>query len=66
MEAMNEIFCRRIYYYSGSIITIIVFIATMFYINVHLTLAVLVVLPFLVVSVWIFKNAVQKSFTASA
>jgi len=63
MEAMNEIFAEGFTTILGSIITIIVFIATMFYINVHLTLAVLVVLPFLVVSVWIFKNAVQKSFT---
>lgn len=63
MEAMNEIFAEGFTTILGSSITIIVFIATMFYINIHLTLAVLVVLPFLLVSVWIFKNAVQKSFT---
>ncbi|MEW6773295.1 MAG: ABC transporter ATP-binding protein [Bacteroidota bacterium] len=63
MEAMNEIFAEGFTSISGSIVTIIVFIFTMFYINVYLSIAVLSVLPLLLVAVWLFKNAVQKSFT---
>lgn len=63
MEAMNDIFADGFTTILGSIITIIVFIAAMFYINVHLTIAVLIVMPFLLLSVWLFKNGVQKSFT---
>lgn len=63
MEAMNDIFADGFTTILGSIITIIVFIAAMFYINVHLTIAVLIVMPFLLLSIWLFKNGVQKSFT---
>ncbi|GIV27105.1 MAG: xenobiotic ABC transporter ATP-binding protein [Bacteroidia bacterium] len=63
MEAMNEIFSEGFTTILGSVLTIIIFIATMFYINVKLTLAVLSVMPLLILSVWLFKNAVQKSFT---
>lgn len=63
MEAMNEIFAEGFTSISGSIVTIVVFIITMFYINVYLSIAVLSVLPLLLVAVWLFKNAVQKSFT---
>jgi ATP-binding cassette subfamily B protein len=63
MEAMNEIFADGFTTIIGSLFTIIIFIITMFYINAYLTIAVLVVLPLLVISVWLFKNAVQKSFT---
>lgn len=63
MEAMNEIFAEGFTTILGSIVTIIIFIVTMFYINVYLTIAVLLVLPLLFLSIWLFKNAVQKSFT---
>lgn len=62
-EAMNEIFANGFTNILGTIITIIIFIVTMFYINATLTLAVLSILPLLLLSVWLFKNAVQKSFT---
>lgn len=63
MEAMNEIFADGFTTIFGSVITIVIFMAGMFYINVQLTIAVLVVMPFLLASVWLFKNGVQKSFT---
>ncbi|RME16835.1 MAG: ABC transporter ATP-binding protein [Bacteroidetes bacterium] len=63
IEAMNEIFANGFTNILGTIITIIIFITTMFYINIPLTLTVLSLLPLLILSVWLFKNAVQKSFT---
>ncbi len=62
MEAMNDIFSDGFTTILGSIITIIVFIGVMFYINAQLTIAVLIVMPVLLLSVWLFKNGVQKSF----
>ncbi len=63
MEAMNEIFSEGFTTILGSVLTILIFIATMLFINVKLTLSVLSVLPLLLFAVWLFKNAVQKSFT---
>lgn len=63
MEAMNEIFAEGFTTILGSIITIVIFIGTMLYINIRLTIAVLLVMPFLLLSVWLFKKGVQKSFT---
>ncbi|MCX7729052.1 MAG: ABC transporter ATP-binding protein/permease [Bacteroidia bacterium] len=62
-EAMNEIFANGFTTILGNIITIIIFLITMIYISIPLTIAVVVVLPFLFLSVWMFKNGVQKSFT---
>lgn len=63
MEAMNEIFSEGFTTILGSVLTILIFITSMFIVNVKLTLAVLSVLPLLILSVWLFKNAVQKAFT---
>ena len=62
MEAMNEIFSDGFTTILGSIVTIIVFIITMLFINVSLSLAVLSILPILLFATWLFKNGVQKAF----
>lgn len=63
MESMNEIFAEGFTTIFGSIITILTFITIMFYVNIYLSFAILIVLPVLLLLIYWFKNSVQKSFT---
>lgn len=62
IEAIEEIFSQGFIVIAGDILTLIVYVAGMFWIDWQLTLITLSTLPVLLIATWIFKNAVKSAF----
>ena len=62
IETIAEIFSQGLLSIMGDLLKLIVVIAVMFAINWQLTLYSLVPIPFLVIAMIIFKNAIKKAF----
>jgi ATP-binding cassette, subfamily B, multidrug efflux pump len=62
IEAIEEIFSQGFIVIAGDILTLLVFVVAMFWVDWKLTLVALSTLPLLLVSTWLFKNAVKKAF----
>lgn len=62
IETIADIFSEGLLVIIGDLLKIIVIVVVMFYINPVLTLISLSILPLLVLSAWIFKNAIKATF----
>lgn len=63
IESINDIFSEGLIPIIADFLSIIAILAAMFYTNWQLTLVCLIPFPFLVISTYIFKESVNKSFT---
>ncbi len=63
IESINEIFSDGLVPIVADLLTIIITLATMFYMNWKVTLISLIPFPLLIVATYIFKESVNKSFT---
>jgi ATP-binding cassette, subfamily B, multidrug efflux pump len=63
IEAINDVFTQGFIVIAGDLLTIIVYLAAMLYVNWQVTLVVLTTIPIMFLSTWWFKNAVKASFT---
>ena len=63
IESINEIFSDGFISILGDCLTIIVVLATMFYIDWKLSLIALSVFPVIIIATYFFKESVNKSFT---
>lgn len=62
IEVIADVFSDGIMDIVGSIFGVVMIISAMFYINARLALIVLVPIPLLVMSTYVFKSAVESSF----
>ncbi|MDQ3191927.1 MAG: ABC transporter ATP-binding protein/permease [Bacteroidota bacterium] len=62
IETISNIFSEGLLVIIGDLLKIIVIVGVMFLLNVKLTLISLSVMPVLVFSAWVFKNAIKSSF----
>lgn len=62
IEAIADIFSQGFIVIIGDILTLIVFIVTMFVVNWQLALIVLTTVPLLLIATSIFKNGVKRAF----
>ena len=63
IEAINDVFTQGFIVIAGDLLTIVVYLAAMLYVNWQVTLVVLTTIPVMFLSTWWFKNAVKQSFT---
>ncbi|MFL5753630.1 MAG: ABC transporter ATP-binding protein [Bacteroidia bacterium] len=63
IESLADVFSQGFIVIMGDILTLIVFITTMFIVNWQLALIVLTTIPLLLVATNMFKNGVKSSFT---
>lgn len=63
IEAINDVFTQGFIVIAGDLLTIVVYLAAMLYVNWEVTLVVLTTIPVMFLSTWWFKNAVKQSFT---
>ncbi|GAB4143461.1 MAG: ABC transporter ATP-binding protein [Bacteroidia bacterium] len=63
IEAINDVFSQGFIVIAGDLLTIVVYLSAMLYVNWKITLVVLTTIPLMFLATWIFKNAVKKSFT---
>ncbi len=62
IETLNEVFSQGLASIAGDLLQLIVIIAAMFYTDWRLTLIILATIPFMVLSTYIFKESIKKSF----
>jgi ATP-binding cassette, subfamily B, multidrug efflux pump len=62
IEALSEVFSEGFIVIAGDILMLLTFVATMFVLNVKLTLIVLGTIPLLLIATNLFKNGVKKTF----
>ncbi len=63
IEAINDVFTQGFIVIAGDMLTIVVYLAAMFYVNWEVTLVILSPIPIMFLATWWFKNAVKQSFT---
>lgn len=63
IESLSDVFSQGFIVIIGDILTIIVFVSVMFYINWALALITLSTIPLLIIATNLFKNGVKKTFT---
>lgn len=63
IEAINDVFTQGFIVIAGDMLTIVVYLAAMFYVNWEVTLVILSPIPIMFIATWWFKNAVKQSFT---
>lgn len=63
IEAINDVFTQGFIVIAGDMLTIVVYLAAMFYVNWQVTLVILTTIPIMFLATWWFKNAVKQSFT---
>ncbi|HTL80792.1 MAG TPA: ABC transporter ATP-binding protein [Bacteroidia bacterium] len=62
IEAINDVFSQGFIVIAGDLLTIVVYLAAMLYVNWAVTLVVLSTVPIMFLATWWFKNAVKASF----
>ncbi len=63
IEAINDVFSQGFIVIAGDMLTIIVYLGAMLYVDWRITLVVLTTVPIMFLATWWFKNAVKASFT---
>lgn len=63
IEAINDVFSQGFIVIVGDLLTIVVYLGAMLYVNWQVTLVVLTTVPIMFLATWWFKNAVKQSFT---
>jgi len=63
IEAINDVFTQGFIVIAGDLLTIVVYLTAMLYIDWRVTLVVLTTIPIMFLATWWFKNAVKQSFT---
>lgn len=63
IEAINDVFTQGFIVIAGDLLTIIVYLVAMLYVDWRVTLVVLTTIPVMFFATWVFKNAVKQSFT---
>lgn len=62
IEAINDVFSQGFIVIAGDLLTIVVYLGAMLYVNWKVTLVVLATVPVMFLATWWFKNAVKQSF----
>ena len=62
MEAISDVFSTGLVDILGDVLTLLAVVLTMFYVNWHLTLLVLIPIPLLIVATRIFAKSMNNSF----
>ncbi|HET6244106.1 MAG: ABC transporter ATP-binding protein [Bacteroidetes bacterium] len=62
IETIADIFSEGLLVIIGDLLKIFVIVGVMFFLNIKLTLISLSVLPVLIFSAWVFKNAIKSAF----
>jgi ATP-binding cassette subfamily B multidrug efflux pump len=63
IEAINDVFTQGFIVIASDLLTIIVYLVVMFWVDWRVTLVVLAPIPIMFIATWWFKNAVKQSFT---
>lgn len=63
IEAINDVFTQGFIVIAGDMLTIVVYLGAMLYVDWRITLVVLTPIPIMFIATWWFKNAVKQSFT---
>lgn len=63
IEAINDVFTQGFIVIAGDLLTIVVYLVAMLYVDWRVTLVVLTTIPVMFFATWVFKNAVKQSFT---
>ena len=63
IETLNEVFSQGLASIAGDLLQLIVIVAAMFYTDWRLTLIILATIPFMLLSTYIFKESIKKSFS---
>ncbi len=63
IEAINDVFSQGFIVIAGDLLTIVVYLGAMLYVDWQTTLVVLATVPVMFLATWWFKNAVKASFT---
>jgi len=63
IEAINDVFTQGFIVIASDLLTIVIYLGAMLYVNWQVTLVVLATIPVMFLSTWWFKNAVKQSFT---
>jgi ATP-binding cassette, subfamily B, multidrug efflux pump len=63
IEAINDVFSQGFIVIAGDLLTIVVYLVAMLYVNWQVTLVVLTTVPVMFIATWWFKNSVKQSFT---
>lgn len=63
IEAINDVFSQGFIVIAGDMLTIVVYLGAMLYVDWRITLVVLSTVPVMFLATWWFKNAVKASFT---
>lgn len=63
IEAINDVFTQGFIVIAGDLLTIVVYLGAMLYVDWRITLVVLTPIPIMFIATWWFKNAVKQSFT---
>jgi ATP-binding cassette subfamily B multidrug efflux pump len=63
IEAINDVFSQGFIVIAGDMLTIVVYLGAMLWVDWRVTLIVLSTVPIMFLATWWFKNAVKASFT---
>jgi ATP-binding cassette subfamily B multidrug efflux pump len=63
IEAINDVFSQGFIVIASDLLTIVIYLGAMLYVNWQVTLVILTTIPIMFLSTWWFKNAVKQSFT---
>lgn len=63
IEAINDVFTQGFIVIAGDMLTIVVYLSAMLWVDWQITLVVLTTIPIMFLATWWFKNAVKQSFT---
>ncbi|MDQ3110568.1 MAG: ABC transporter ATP-binding protein/permease [Bacteroidota bacterium] len=63
IEAINDVFSQGFIVIAGDMLTIVVYLGAMLWVDWRITLVVLTTVPVMFLATWWFKNAVKASFT---
>ncbi|CAN5175899.1 ABC transporter ATP-binding protein [soil metagenome] len=63
IEAINDVFSQGFIVIAGDMLTIVVYLGAMLWVDWRITLVILTTVPIMFLATWWFKNAVKASFT---
>ena len=62
IETLNDVFSEGLASIAGDLLQLILIVGVMFYTDWRLTLVILATLPFMIISTYVFKEYIKKSF----
>lgn len=63
VETLNNVFSSGLVKILGDMLQLVAIVAAMFYVNWRLSLVVIITVPLLLLTTWIFKNKIKSAFT---